>query len=217
MLLENNIEKCFFKRNSCKERNTINRPSSRPLSCPIDPDSRISVKPGKARKLNYAAQLTVDSGHHVITDIMADFADKKDNQSLQQVSARVKDRLHQHGLLWHNLLADTGYSSGENYAYLEREGLQSFIPPHGTYKGCPDQMTYDRAGDYYVCRNGKHLTHRKLKYSVKGTKENHYVTSRNGISLFFYLKFYSELTNYLNGFHCLNFFCAFNSINLYVK
>jgi radical SAM protein with 4Fe4S-binding SPASM domain len=145
---------------------------------PTDPDARISVKPGKARKLNYSAQLTVDSAHHVITDMMADYADKKDNQSLQQVSVRVKQRLHQHGLLWHNVLADTGYSSGDNYAYLEREGLQSFIPPHGTYKGCPDLMTYDREGDYYVCRNGKHLTHRKVKYSVKGTKENHYATGR---------------------------------------
>jgi hypothetical protein len=145
---------------------------------PTDPDARISVKPGKARKLNYAAQLTVDSAHHVITDMMADYANKKDNQSLQQVSVRVKQRLHQHGLLWHNLLADTGYSSGANYAYLEREGLRSFIPPHGTYKGCPDLMTYNRGGDYYVCRNGKHLTHRKVKYSVKGTKENHYATGR---------------------------------------
>ena len=146
---------------------------------PTDPDARISVKPGKARKLNYTAQLAVDSAHHVISDISADYADKKDNQSLQRVSRRVKERLHQHGLLWHNLLADTGYSSGDNYAYLEREGLLSFIPPHGTYKGCPDHMTYNRAGDYYVCRNGKHLTHRKVKYSVKGTKENHYATGRN--------------------------------------
>lgn len=146
---------------------------------PTDPYARISVKPGKARKLNYTAQLAVDSAHHVISDISADFADKKDNQSLQQVSRRVKERLHQHGLLWHNLLADTGYSSGDNYAYLERVGLRSFIPPHGTYKGCPDHMVYNRAGDYYVCRNGKHLTHRKVKYSVKGTKENHYATGRN--------------------------------------
>ena len=36
---------------------------------PTDPDARISVKPGKARKLNYHSQLTVDSGYHVITDI----------------------------------------------------------------------------------------------------------------------------------------------------
>lgn len=44
---------------------------------PVDPDARISVKPGKARKLNYALQMAVDTEHHVITHIQADYADKK--------------------------------------------------------------------------------------------------------------------------------------------
>ena len=40
------------------------------------------------------------------------------------------------GLRWGNCVADTGYSSGENYAFLEQQtNLQSFIPPHVTYKG----------------------------------------------------------------------------------
>ena len=43
---------------------------------PTDPDARISVKPGKARKLNYLSQLAVDTGHHVITHIQSDYADK---------------------------------------------------------------------------------------------------------------------------------------------
>lgn len=44
---------------------------------PTDPDARISVKPGKARKLNYLSQLSVDTAHHVITDIRAYHADGK--------------------------------------------------------------------------------------------------------------------------------------------
>jgi transposase len=44
---------------------------------PTDPDARISVKPGKARKLNYHSQLSVDTAHHVITDIKAYHADGK--------------------------------------------------------------------------------------------------------------------------------------------
>ena len=36
------------------------------------------------------------------------------------------------------LIADTGYSSGENYAFLEQKGITGFIPPHGTYKGGPE-------------------------------------------------------------------------------
>jgi len=53
---------------------------------PTDPDARISVKPGKARKLNYLIQLSVDMAHHVITDIGAYHADKKDNQCLQDIT-----------------------------------------------------------------------------------------------------------------------------------
>jgi len=49
---------------------------------PTDPNARISVKPGKARKLNYMSHLSVDTAHHVITDIKAYHADKKDNQYL---------------------------------------------------------------------------------------------------------------------------------------
>ncbi|MFY0602259.1 MAG: IS1182 family transposase, partial [Cyclobacteriaceae bacterium] len=56
-----------------------NRPSSKYTSnhthySPSDPDSRISVKPGKARKLNYHAQMAVDTSNHVITFMQSDFA-----------------------------------------------------------------------------------------------------------------------------------------------
>jgi len=151
-------------------RNNARYTSNKTHYSPTDPDARISVKPGKARKLNYNAQLTVDSAHHVISDIMADFADKKDNQSLEQITRRVKLRLHKSGILWHNLLADTGYSSGENYAFLEREGIRSFIPPHGTYKGKPKGLTYKEQGNYYQCRNNKKLVFKGIKKMQKELK-----------------------------------------------
>ncbi len=43
-----------------------------------DPDARVSVKPGKPRQLNYLAQVSVDTAHHVITQIQSDHASKKD-------------------------------------------------------------------------------------------------------------------------------------------
>ena len=120
----------------------------------------------------------VDTAHHVITDISADYAEKKDNQSLEQITYRVKKRLHQEGMLWHNLIADTGYSSGESYAFLERKGLKSFIPPHGTYKGCPEGFTYNKEGDYYLCQNNKKLLFKGTKPNAKSIKVNHYATVR---------------------------------------
>lgn len=131
---------------------------------PTDPDARISVKPGKARKLNYMSQLSVDTGHHVITDIKAYHADKKDNQYLQDITKRLKNRLHEQGLLWRNCVADTGYSSGENYAFLEAIGLESYIPPHGTYKGGPEGFVYHKEQDHYVCPQGKTIPFKKVFY-----------------------------------------------------
>lgn len=129
---------------------------------PTDPDARISVKPGKARKLNYLSQLSVDTAHHVITHIQADLADKKDSQCLENITLKLNHRLKNQGLLWHNLAADTGYSSGENYAFLEKLGLQSYIPPHGTYKGGPEGFIYVEEGDYWLCPNNKKVTFRKI-------------------------------------------------------
>ena len=145
---------------------------------PTDPDARVSVKPGKARKLNYLSQMGVDTAHHVITHIHADFADKKDNQCLESIVNPLKKRLADNGLIWENLAADAGYSSGENYAMLERRGIDSFIPPHGTYKGGPEGFTYQKDGDYWLCAQGKKVTFRKTKYE-KDTKKNYYYTRRS--------------------------------------
>ena len=145
---------------------------------PVDPDARISVKPGKARKLNYLSQLSVDTTHHVITHIHADYADQKDNQCLQQTVNGLTARLSHQGIKVTTLLADAGYSSGENYAYLEDKGIESYIPPHGTYKGGPEGFVYNREGNYWLCRQGKHVTFRKQRLE-KGTLKDLYFTRRS--------------------------------------
>ena len=144
---------------------------------PSDPDARISVKPGKARKLNYHAQLAVDTSHHVITFMEADFADKHDSRSLIGVVDPLVRRLRKQGLEVENILADAGYSSGDNYADMESRGLTAYIPPHGTYKGGPDNFIYDQAGDYFLCPNQKKAIFRKIK-EEKGALKRHYATKR---------------------------------------
>jgi len=144
---------------------------------PTDPDARISVKPGKARKLNYLSQMSVDSSQHVVTHIGAEFADEKDSQHLQKITLQLRDRLKQQGLLMQNVLADAGYSSGENYAFFEEHGLSSYIPPHGQYKGGPKGFSYDREGDYWECSEGKRVKYQKT-FLDKGVKKNRYTTKR---------------------------------------
>jgi len=146
---------------------------------PTDPDARISVKPGKARKLNYCSQLSVDTAHHVITDIRAYHADGKDSQQLEDITNRLQRRLWKEGFVWQNCVADTGYSSGENYAFLEAMGLKSFIPAHGTYKGGPDGFEYDEQNDHYVCPQGKIIPFKKVFIEKKNqTKKKEYRGSK---------------------------------------
>jgi hypothetical protein len=61
----------------------------------------------------------------VITDIRAYHADKKDNQYLEDITNRLQRRLWKSGLVWEHCFADTGYSSGENYAFLEKKGMNN--------------------------------------------------------------------------------------------
>jgi transposase len=146
---------------------------------PTDPDARISVKPGKARKLNYMSQLSVDTAHHVITDIRAYCADKKDNQYLQDITERLKNRLHNQGFIWRNCVADTSYSSGENYAFLEAQGLESYIPPHGTYKGGPEGFVYNEQEDSWVCPQDKIIPFTKVFYEGENNnKKKEYRASK---------------------------------------
>jgi len=144
---------------------------------PTDPDARISVKPGKSRKLNYLSQMSVDTANHVITDIGAEFADQKDSQHLQKITLRLKERLNKQGVLISNILADAGYSSGDNYAFFEDQGLTSYIPPHGQYKGGPKGFIYSKKGNYWECAQGKRAVHRKI-FTDKGVKKNQYATKR---------------------------------------
>ncbi len=159
------------------QRKTSKYTSNKTHYSPTDPDARISVKPGKARKLNYLSQLAVDPAKHVITHMGADFADKHDSRCLPSIVAELQPRLNKMGLLFTTLLADTGYSSGENYALLEQKGIEAYIPPHGTYKGGPEGFTYHREGDYWLCRNNQKVTYRKTFVEKKGNnKKKLYLT-----------------------------------------
>ena len=90
----------------------------------------------------------------------------------------MQKRLWKSGLVWENLVADTGYSSGENYAFLETKGITSFIPPHGTYKGGPDNFVYVKQADHYLCPKGEIIPFKKVFYEKKNnTKKKEYRSS----------------------------------------
>ena len=121
---------------------------------PTDPDAKISLKPGKACHLNYYGQIAVDDAHHVITGANADFADQRDSQCLEKIAGQTIENLHQNNLTIDQLVADTGYSSGEALRYLEEKNITAYIPNTGRYKSSREGFIYNRELDRYECTQG---------------------------------------------------------------
>ncbi|WP_316928552.1 transposase, partial [Cesiribacter andamanensis] len=145
---------------------------------PVDPDARIAVKPGKRRQLCYLDQLSVDTAHHVIVHTQAELADQKDSQCLQGVVTAACQRLLSLGLGVRSVLADGAYSSGENYAFLEKEAIRAYIPVSDAYKGGPKDFVYDSDEDCWICPQGKKATFRTIKFSAQDSLQRQYFTTR---------------------------------------
>ncbi len=133
-----------------------------------DKDARVSVKPGKARQLNYHAQIAVDTAHHVITCMEAHYADKKDSQCMPSVLNTLTTNLRSAGLVVEEVLADAGYSSGEALKALERKNITGYIPNFGLYKPFREGFSYHAEGDYYQCSRGTRLVFKKIKSTHEG-------------------------------------------------
>jgi len=142
-----------------------------------DPDARVSVKPGKPRQLNYQAQVSVDTAHHVITQIQTDYADKKDSQCLPSLLKNTIDNLREEGLQIEEVFADAGYSSGTALKSLEDNNIIGYIPNFGQYKPSREGFTYDKENDRYTCSRGVHLPFKKLTTTSLGYKMKVYRSS----------------------------------------
>ncbi|MCR5886205.1 IS1182 family transposase [Hymenobacter sp. J193] len=136
---------------------------------PTDPDARISIKPGKARALNYLCSLAVDTAKGVISHVQADFADSRDSLHLPRLLTGLQQRLRSQQLRMQELLADAGYANGTNYALLEAQQVTAWIPVFGRYKAAIEGFTYRASTDDYTCAAGKVLSFRKYDTSADGT------------------------------------------------
>jgi len=135
---------------------------------PHDPDARISVKPGKARKLNYHCSMAVDTSEGVISHIQADFADGRDSQYLTDISLRVQNRLRKNELIMTDLLADAGYSNGSNYDFLEQRKITGWIPVFGKYKPEIEGFPYNKEKDEYRCPMNRPLPFKVFRTNPDG-------------------------------------------------
>jgi transposase len=148
-----------------------------------DNDAIISVKPGKARQLNYSAQVSVDTKHHVITGALADFASKKDSDSLATIVEQTKNNLAENEINIKEVIADAGYSSGKALKYLEQENITAYIPNFGQYKNEREGFIFNKELNQYECikDNGKQaiLTYKGIKTDSKGYEKKQYRSSES--------------------------------------
>jgi transposase len=83
-------------------------------------------------------------------------------------------------------IADSAYGSEENYAYLEKEGIEAYVkyntfhqetkPRHKPNPFAAENMPYDEAQDVFTCPNGK-LLHYKATHRYH--TDNHYESKRS--------------------------------------
>lgn len=142
-----------------------------------DPDARVAKKSNKPRMLCFSSMMGVDTEQNVITHIAAEHASKKDSRLLLGAVKKTVDRLKGMDLKVKEVLADAGFSSGENYHELEALKLKAFIPTHGSFKKEREHFDFEEQHDTYVCRNGMELTFRGIIKSG-GYLKRKYVSSK---------------------------------------
>jgi transposase len=143
-----------------------------------DRDARVSVKPGKPRQLNYSMQTAVDMSSHVITNIEAHLADRRDSECLSQVLQNTIANLKQQHLQVEEIACDTGYSSSKALQACIDQNITAYIPNFGQYKPFREGFTYDEEKDRYTCTSkGVHLPYKKTYGDKKGYYRKQYRSS----------------------------------------
>jgi transposase len=143
-----------------------------------DRDARVSVKPGKPRQLNYSMQTAVDMGSHIITNVEAHFADRRDSECLNQVLTNTINNLKQHDLQVEEIACDAGYSSGTALKACVENNITAYIPNFGQYKSSREGFVFDKLHDRYTCTaKGVHLPYKKTYQDKKGYYKKQYRSS----------------------------------------
>ena len=142
-----------------------------------DRDARVSVKPGKPRQLNYSMQTSVDMDSHVITNVEAHLADRRDSECLEKVLINTIENLQSEGLTVEQIAADTGYSSTKALKACEENKIDAYIPNFGQYKASREGFIYDKESDSYRCERGVELPYKKTYEDKKGYFKKQYRSS----------------------------------------
>jgi hypothetical protein len=118
--------------------------------------------------LGYNVQTAVDADsglivHHEVTQ------DAGDNRQLQPMAEAAKEQLTAESL---EVVADAGYSNGEQLAACEAQGITATVPSNRATNTQGDyfqkhEFTYDAQRDHYTCPAGEILQYKTYNINSK--------------------------------------------------
>ncbi len=128
-----------------------------------EPEAKLMRTP-QGHQVAYNAQIAVDAKHHLVAAF--DLTNEgNDEQQLHPMASQAKEAV---GAEQVTVVADTGYSSGEQGARCEKDNITAIVPRAETVNTTGkqyfsrDQFSYDAASDSWRCPAGETLTCRMI-------------------------------------------------------
>jgi len=147
-----------------------------------DPEAHLMKTNNGGYDVCYNAQLSVDSDKQII--VAAELTNKGgDNHQLVPMYEKTVEMSI--GEKPEEVSADSGYFSGENYLYLEKNNIDGYVPDCKLKKETDEQgkdkfekfdrrnFKYDEQKDEYICPEGRRLVFRRNE-TRKGVRSRHY-------------------------------------------
>ncbi len=145
--------------------------------CATEPEAKLMRSGREGTVLGYNVQTAVDADsglivHHEVTDRSAD------SQDLQPMAEGAKAILAADNLV---VVADAGYSNGEQQAACESQGIELAVPSRRAVNNqSPDffqksAFHYDEQRNSFTCPAGE-----ELSYTTYSSKDKSYLYSRTG-------------------------------------
>jgi transposase len=136
-----------------------------------DPDATYFSKGERAPTLGYFDNYLMDNGSCVILGVEA--TDARPSGEISSARKMIADSVTKLGINPKTLAADTGYGKAEFLAWLESQGIASYIPLRQHFASSSesqlfglDQFTYRPESNSFECPEGKELKYIGIKPAV---------------------------------------------------
>ena len=140
----------------------------------IDRDARLFTSIGSKGEIAFNLQSAVDDKHKLI--VHNQVTNKVDTNALYEVASEAKRQL-QAGKI--DVLADTGYDTGEELKKCAEDNITTFVAPRSQRASsknsefAKDKFKYDKQTDSYTCPTGQILkTNKKAYTKVRKERED---------------------------------------------